>query len=204
MNSSTLKNSLPQDLIDIVREYFDVAWVNPNQDAIKDLLNYFCRDISEIIIDYEPKYSMEINDMTRRVSNKEFKVKYIDIDVLQVEFIPNKKLGCWLAIKYPYFLPKETIFTLDIYRELIDIVNGKDNSDESWYLNLLCPQCMPRVDVPPNTAIILPPHKFTTKTYVGYTECAGSIEWKVVNDDNKILIYHVEKCVWSFHTLNLD
>lgn len=157
---------------------------------------------------------MEVDDQSDRVSEKEVKMGYIDTDVLQVEFVPTKKSRYWTAIYYPYSFPEWTSFTLDVYREKLP--NKFDDNDDNeqtiddnvdkrddWYsLNLLCPQCISKVEISLHDSITTI-HKFDTTSYGGDTPCTGTIKWKVIYDDADTLIYRVKKCVWSFHTSNV-
>lgn len=212
---NALKNSgLPGDLVDIVGEYYDFAWINPNQEAIKYLTQYFCKNVSTMIVDYEPKFCLEFSDNdshSNRVSEKQVKLYYIDIDVLQVEFVPNKKLKCRTSISYPYSFPELTIFTLNVYREKLGgggVTDGTkdakanandDKRNDLYILNLSCKQCMPRVNIPSGATLITKVRKFKSEYE---TLCTGTIKWKIVNDNDNTMYYHVKKCVWSFHTLD--
>lgn len=193
--------------------YYPPAWINPNQEASNYLIKYFCKNISAIIVNYESKFCLEVDDQSNRVSENEIKFKYIDTDVLEVEFVPKNKPGRWLSILYPYSFPTDMTFPLSVYRDGFEKIGGVGTSGDNdirndWYpLNLLCQQCIPKVDLSQTTNTQMITHEFNT-TPTPYlldyrTPCTGTIKWKVVYDGADTLYYYIKKCVWSFHTSNV-
>lgn len=152
-----------------------------------------CADLASLIIDYETSYCLECDDQSYTVTKDEFKLKFVNQDVLEIDFTPKPKAKCWVTLAYPYRFPEPALFTLDVYD-----TKNKDNHEDkrnNWFsINLPCTECMPRVDIPRDETKIVK-HSFV---YNRDTPRQGHITWNIKNLDNRKVEYHLMNCVWSF------
>lgn len=86
---------------------------------------------------------------------------------------------------------EETEIDTDVYYE-------RWMKNRFYSLNLSCPQCVPRCDLPKNAYTFISDFNFDTTSYQDDNIMKGFITYYVTNDNNSTIKYYVSDCKWSF------